>query len=148
MNETLAKSGMATQAPSQPPITCQLRRAETTGRQGLMPNMGEVELQNCSSAPVEIEYTMTPLQFLDLVVIGPSGTVVSEGHFSDRFSPMREPAELRLLPGEKFTSSVALLATVPRAHRQSGRYVIQASYRFQGIPIVAEPLIVELTDGS
>ena len=60
---------------------------------------------------------MTPLQFLELNVIGPGGRVLSEGHFSDRFSPAEEPAVVRLLPGEKFAAAVAPLATVPHAKR-------------------------------
>jgi hypothetical protein len=118
------------------------------GRQGPIPNMGEVELANCSEVPLEIEYTMTPLQFLELEVTGPGGAVVSEGHFSDRFSPTREPAVLRLLPGEKFTSNVSLLATVPRDKRLPGRYTMQAAYRFQGKRALAEPLTIELTSGE
>ncbi len=139
-----------TQRKSQPRpvLTCRLRPKEVLGRSGPIPYMGEVELENRSDAPVEILYTMTPLQFLDLEVIGPGGAVVSEGHFSDRFSPMREPAPLRLLPGEKFTSDVSLLATVPRAKRLPGRYTVHASYRFQGARALAEPLTIELTGAS
>jgi hypothetical protein len=110
--------------------------------------MGEVELENCSAAPLEIAYTMTPLQFLELEVIGPGGGVVSEGNFSDRFSPTREPAVLRLMPAEKFTANVSLLATVPRDKRLPGRYTVQASYGFQGRRVLAEPLTVELTNQS
>jgi hypothetical protein len=55
---------------------------------------------------------------------------------------------LRLLPGEKFTSNVSLLATVPRKKRRPGRYVAQAAYRFQGRRILAEPLTIELTSGA
>jgi hypothetical protein len=110
--------------------------------------MGEVELENCSAAPLEIEYTMTPLQFFELEVIGPGGEVVSEGHFSDRFSPTLEPAVLRLLPGEKFTADVSLLATVPRDRRLPGKYTVRASYRFRGRSVWAEPLAVELTGSS
>src|SRR5947209_17293118 len=94
-------------AQKQSPLVCRLRPKEVIGRQGPVPNMGEVELENCSGAPLEIEYTMTPLQFFELEVIGPGGGVVSEGHFSDRFSPARETAVLRLMPGEKFTSNVS-----------------------------------------
>ena len=132
----------------QPPLACKLRPKEVIGRQGPVPNMGEVELENRSDAPLEIEYTMTPLQFFELEVIGPDGGVVSEGHFSDRFSPTREPAVLRLMPGEKFTSNESLLATVSRAKRLPGRYTVQASYRFQGRRVLAEPLAIELTSGA
>lgn len=140
---------MSLQAKSQnqPPLACRLRPKEVIGRQGPVPNMGEVELENCSDTPLEIEYTMTPLQFFDLEVIGPGGGVVSEGHFSDRFSPTRESAFLRLMPGQKFTSNVSL-ATVPRDKRLPGRYTVQASYRFQSRRVMAEPLTVELTSGA
>jgi hypothetical protein len=107
--------------------------------------MGEVILENQSRAPLQIEFTMTPLQFLDLTVTGPDGAIVSEGHFSDRFSPARDPAVLWLMPGEKFTSPVALLATVPREKRRPGVYTVQASYRLHGERILAEPVQVELT---
>lgn len=148
MNEATTVAGMAARLPSQPPLACRLRPKERFGRHGLISNLGEVELENCSAAPLEIEYTMTPLQFLELNVIGPDGRVLSEGHFSDRFSPARDPAVLRLMPGEKFTSEVALLATVPREKRVPGKYTVQASYRLQGIRIMAEPLTIELTSGS
>jgi hypothetical protein len=144
MNEVITASGTPVGPPVQPPLTCRLRPKEVIGRQGPVPNMGEVELENRSAAPVEIEYTMTPLQFLDLVVIGPGGEVVSEGHFSDRFSPTREPTVLRLMPGEKFTSNVPLLATVPHEKRVPGTYTVQVSYRFQGTRVRAETVTVEL----
>lgn len=144
MNEVITAAGTPVEPPVQPPLACRLRPKEVIGRQGPVPNMGEVELENRSAAPLVIEYTMTPLQFLDLVVIGPGGEVVSEGHFSDHFSPAREPAVLRLLPGEKFTSNVPLLATVPRENRVPGTYTVQASYRFQGTRARAEPVTVEL----
>jgi hypothetical protein len=118
------------------------------GRQGSIPNMGEVELENCSGVPLEIEYTMTPLQFFELEVIGPGGGIVSEGSFSDRFSPTLEPAVLRLMPGEKFTAEVSLLATVSREKRRSGNYTVQASYHFQGKKVLAEPLMLELGNSA
>ena len=144
MNEATTVSGAEARLQSPPPLTCRLRRKAGIGRQGPIPNLGEVELENCSAAPLEIEYTMTPLQFLDLEVIGPGGEVVSEGHFSDRFSPTLEPSVLRLAPGEKFTSNVSLLATVPRDKRLPGTYTVQASYRFRDRKILAEPLRVQL----
>lgn len=144
MNEVITAAGTPLGPPVQPPLTCRLRPKMVIGRQGPVPNMGEVELENCSAAPVEIEYTMTPLQFLELVVIGPGGEVVSEGHFSDRFSPVREPAVLRLLPGEKFTCNVPLLATVPPEKRVPGTYTVQASYRLQGARARAESVTLEL----
>jgi hypothetical protein len=148
MSETRTATGAQAPSPIRIELVCRLRPKEVIGRQGPIPNMGEVELENRSAAAVEIEHTMTPLQFLELEVIGPGQDVVSEGHFSDRFSPTREPAVLRLMPGEKFTSPVALLATVPRGKRLPGRYTIHASYCFQGVRIAAEPLTIELTQGS
>jgi hypothetical protein len=144
MNEATKESVLPAKTPGRPPLACRLRPKEWIGRQGPVPNMGEVELENCSNAPLEIEYTMTPLQFLDLDVIGPGGEIVSEGHFSDRFSPTAEPQVLRLMPGEKFTSRVSLLSTVRPEKRSSGGYTIRASYRYRDQLIMAEPLHVQL----
>jgi hypothetical protein len=149
MNEETTAAGTSVEEPQrQPSLICRLRPKVVIGRQGPIPNMGEVELENTSTSPLEIKYTMTPLQFFELEVIGPSGRVVSEGHFSDRFSPSLEPSVLRLLPGEKFTSNVSLLATLPREKRPPGKYVVRASYRFLGVRVMAEPLTVELTGES
>ncbi len=148
MTEVTTAPSLPTTSHDQPPLICRLGPKEVIGRQGPIPNMGEVELENCSDAPLEIEYTMTPLQFLELEVIGPGGKVVSEGHFSDRFSPTRQPLVLRLMPGEKFTSNVSLLATLPREKRIPGTYTVQASYRFLGTRLTSEPLTVEVTGGA
>jgi hypothetical protein len=145
MNETIAESSVGAKSANPCPLTFRLRPKVTMGRQGAIPNMGEVELENSSNGPLEIAYTMTPLQFLELEVRGPAGKVVSEGHFSDRFSPTLEPAVLRLMPGEKFTANVSLLATVPCEKRPPGQYVVQGSYRFQDVRVMAETVMIELT---
>jgi hypothetical protein len=142
MSQATAAS-LQTTAPDGVVLALRLRPKEVIGRQGPVPNMGEVELENCSDAPLEIEYTMTPLQFLEIEVSGPSGALVSEGHFADRFSPTRDPAVLRLMPGEKFTANVSLLATVPHNKRSPGRHTVQASYCFQGRRVMAEPVTVD-----
>jgi hypothetical protein len=101
-------------------------------------------LENCSTLPLEIEYTMTPLQFFELVVTGPGGEVISEGYYSDRFSPSLDPSVLRLLPGETFTTRVSLLATVPLHKRLAGKYTAHGSYCFRGVPVMADPVTVEV----
>jgi hypothetical protein len=136
-------TGLQAPAPKGALLALRLRPKEVIGRQGPVPNMGEVELENCSEAPLEIEYTMTPLQFLELEVLGPNGVVVSEGHFADRFSPSKDAAVLRLMPGEKFAANVSLLATVPPAKRSPGKHTIQASYCFQGRRVAAEPVTLD-----
>ncbi len=147
MTKAAMTASVEPKAPIEMPLACKLRTREVMGRDGPIPNMGEVELENCSDIPIEIEYTMTPLQFLELEVLEPSGKVISEGHFSDRFSPRLEPAVLRLKPGEKFTANVSLLATLPLEKRAAGRYTIQASYRFQGKKVMAEPVMLEVPEG-
>jgi hypothetical protein len=146
MNELMTETGGPPSPPTPSPLRCRLRAKEVTGREGPIPYMGEVELENCSAGPLEIEYTMTPLQFFELVVTGPNSEVVSEGHFSDRFSPSLEPSVLRILPGEKFTSRVGLLATVPREKRLPGTYSVQASYCYRGNKVMAEPVTVEVAE--
>src|ERR1700692_3980112 len=118
------EASVPTKSQSRAPLACRLGPKEMAGRRGPIANMAEVELENCSDAPLEIEYTMTPLQFLELEVIGPDGATGSEGRFSDRFSPARDTAILRLLPGDKFTANVSLLATVPHDKRPPGPYTV------------------------
>jgi hypothetical protein len=108
-------------------LAFRLRKKEVVGNQVILKNMGEVELENNSTALVEISYQMSPLQYLELFVTAPSGTVVSEGRFGDRFSPMRQGRVLHLQPGEKFRNDVPLLGTVPREKRTAGVYKVQAS---------------------
>jgi hypothetical protein len=104
--------------------------------------MGELELENLSPTAVKIGYQMSPLQYLELVITGPAGTLVSEGHFGDRFSPMAAEAVLRLQPGETFCGQVPLLATVPREKLSPGVYRVQAVYEYNGIRAVSDPVPV------
>jgi hypothetical protein len=121
---------------------CRLHPQEILGVRGPLEGMGELELENLSPGAVEIRYQMSPLQYLELTVTGPSGAVVSEGHFGDRFSPMAAERVLRLQPGEKFSGQVALLATVPREKRSPGVYRVQAVYEYNGIRAVSDPVPV------
>jgi hypothetical protein len=133
MADTITASGLHPIAPAQIALACHLRKKEVAGTQGPLKNMGEVELENISPTFVEISYQMSPLQYLEVFVNGPSGSIVSEGHFGDRFSPMRQERVLRLQPGEKFRSDVPLLGTVPREKRTAGVYKVQAVYEYDGI---------------
>jgi hypothetical protein len=145
MGKAITEPGVRPEVQAAQPLACRLRRKEMTGRRGPIPNAGEVELENRSSEPFEIKYTMTPLQFLNLVVNGPDGAVVSEGHYGDHFSPTLEPLVLRLLPGETFTAPVSLLATVPRERRRPGSYLVQAIYQYNGLHAVSEPVEVTIS---
>jgi hypothetical protein len=104
--------------------------------------MAEVELENVSAAPLEIAYRMTPLQYLNLVVTGAGGRVVSEGHFGDRFAPTLEPRVLRLPPGGTFTATVHLFATVPVDPVPAGTYTVQAVYGYEGVRAQSEAVEV------
>ena len=102
MSEATTFPGLQRQAPSQP-LACRLRLKTVIGRRGPIPNMAEVELENVSTAPLEIAHRMTVLQYLNLVATKADGSIASEGHFGDRFAPTLEPRVLRLEPGEKFS---------------------------------------------
>jgi hypothetical protein len=106
--------------------------------------MGEVELENQSPIPFEISYRMTALQYLNLVVTNAGGSVVSEGHFGDRFAPTLEPQLLRLGPGEKFTANVHLLATVRCDPIPPGTYFVQAMYEYNGLRAVSDRVHVKM----
>jgi hypothetical protein len=123
-------------------LACRLRPKEVIGREGAVPNMGEVELENVSATPLEIAYRMTPLQYLNLVVTDSGGRVVSEGHFGDRFAPTLDPLVLRLPPGATFTATVHLFATVPLDPVPAGTYTVQAVYEHDGLRAVSESVKV------
>jgi hypothetical protein len=127
------------------PLACRLRvKQAEEGRRPQPPGSGEVELENTSSAPIQIELQMSPLQYLNLIVKDAAGKVVSEGHYGDRFSPVAEPYAFRLEPGQKYTHNVALLGTVPEAKRLPGRYTVQAVYQARGLTAASAPLALEL----
>ncbi len=142
MSETLAPLGQQLAPPQL--LACRLRRKEVIGRRGPRANMGEVEIENVSSTPLEIAYRMTVLQYLHLVVTSIDGSVVSEGHFGDRFAPTVEPQILHLEPGEKYTHIVSLLSTYPQEKRLPGTYMVRAVYQYEGIKTVSEPVQVQL----
>jgi hypothetical protein len=125
------------------PLACRLRYKKSLNRLGQpFANHGEVELENLSATPLEIRYRMTALQYLNLVVTTADGTVMSEGHFGDRFAPTLEPAVLRLEPGEKFTADVHLFATIRIAPIPPGSYSVQAVYAYNGFRAVSDPLVM------
>jgi hypothetical protein len=127
------------------PLACRLRPREAQeGRRPPPPGSGEVELENVSSSPIEIELQMSPLQYLNLVVKDAAGNVVSEGHYGDRFSPLASRYTFRLDPGQKYAHSVTLLGTVPAERQVPGRYTVQAVYKAKDLTAVSAPLEVEL----
>jgi hypothetical protein len=96
---------------------------------------------------VEIEADMHPLQYLNLVVTAADGTVVSNGHYGDIFSPSGETRTLRLVPGAKFTHNVFLLGSVPEEKRRPGRNTVQAVYQSRSLTAVSAPLQLDLPGG-
>lgn len=128
-------------------LCCRLRHAQLRRGNSLM--AGEIELENISPSVLEIENDMHPLQHLDIVVTDARGTVLSEGHYGDIFSPRGRIDILRLAPGEKYTHNVALLGTLPQDNQVPGTYTVHAVYEYNGLRAVSEPLQVQLpADGS
>jgi hypothetical protein len=127
------------------PLACRLRiKPAQEGQRPPPPGCGEVELENTSAKPIEIELQMSPLQYLNLVVRDAAGNVVSEGHYGNRFSPLAEEYPFRLEPGQKYTHNVSLLGTVPETKQLPGRYTVQAVYQARGLTAVSAPLEIEL----
>src|SRR4051794_9240223 len=102
MGELAIESAKVSQP--RPGLACRLRM-KTEGRAAQSPLGGEVELENLTSAVLDIEVPMSPLQYLDLVVTDASGKVVSAWRYGDCFSPLDEPYVLRLRPGEKYSGN-------------------------------------------
>jgi hypothetical protein len=130
-------------ASPQTKLICRLRK-KTQGRLANSSTAGEVELENASSDVLEIEFRMSRLQYLNLIVTDARGQVVSEGHYGDIFSPMAESYTWRLQPGEKYIGPVSLLGTVPEEKIEPGEYTVQAVYEYKDLRAVSEPFRVEL----
>jgi hypothetical protein len=127
------------------PLACRLRVKPAEAERRPSPTgCGEVELENTSDKPLEIELQMSPLQYLNLIVEDAAGNVVSEGHYGNRFSPLAEEYIFRLEPGQKYTHNVALLGTVPASKQLPGKYFVQAVYQSRGLTAVSVPLEIDL----
>jgi hypothetical protein len=138
---TLAQAQPKAMAPL---IACSLQSAELVGRNGPVPFMADVEIQNVSDKPLDIEYEMTVLQHLNLIVTDASGSVVSEGHFGDRFAPTEHPQTLHLEPGDKYSAKVSLFATAPGFRSIPGEYAVRAVYEYKKIRSVSTPVSVSV----
>jgi hypothetical protein len=104
-----------------------------------------VEIENISPDVIEIEVTMHPLQYLDLVIRDAAGDLVPAPPYGHIFSPRETPYLFRLAPGEKYTHSVSLLGNVPADRQLPGTYTVRAEYEYNGLRAGSEPLQVELT---
>lgn len=131
-------------APSAGRLGCRLRGRPPAPGRTQNPLAGEVELENLSAAPLDIPAAVHPLQYLDLRVTDASGAVVSAGWYGDQFSPAEGPADLRLLPGEKFIAPVALLGSVPAGRLGPGTYTVRAVYDCPGLRAASDPLTITL----
>ena len=115
------------------------------GPTGCDPRLNQAEFENASPNVLEIESDRHPLQYLNLVVMDESGSVLSEGYYGDLFSPRGEIDTLRLEPGAIFRHIVSLLGGVPSARQLPGTFTVQAVYEYNGLETVSEPLAVKLT---
>ena len=143
MTVARAESWQPLAADASTSLVLRLRRKQTAeGRAGAASTAGEVELDNQSTATVEIEVRMSPWQYLDLLVTDAQGEVVSAWHYGDCFSPLEASYVLRLSPGEKYTGNVSLLGNVPPEKRRPGTYQVQAIFACKSLRVVSEPLLV------
>jgi hypothetical protein len=124
-------------------IACRLRQ-QVGGRRGPSPTAGEVEIENVSADAIEIEITLHPLQYLDLIITDAGGDRVPAVPYGSIFSPQRAPYIFRLGAGEKYTYNVSLLGTLPQDRRLPGLYTVRAVYEYGGLRVVSEPVTVEI----
>jgi hypothetical protein len=114
----------------------------------ILRNGRELELENSSPNPVEIEVRAPPLQYLNLVVVGPGGQVVSESFYRNLFSPLAGPYTFRLRPGQKYTGPVSLLGNVPRQKWQPGCSTVRAVYAYRDLHASSEPIDIHLEESD
>jgi hypothetical protein len=102
-----------------------------------------VEIENVSGEAIEIEWTMHPLQYLNLVITDAAGRPVPVPPYGWIFSPYSiHPQLFRLGPGEKYTHVVGLLGHPPKGQHPPGTYTVRAIYEYKGLRAVSEPLQV------
>lgn len=123
-------------------LTCRLRSKEFIGRNGPVPHVAELELENLSGHEIEIEYQMAVLQYLDLIVRDATGKTISDRHYGDRFSPFELPKVLCIPTGQKFRANVNLFATVSQKPVAPGTYNVQAVFEYNDVRAESEPLEV------
>jgi hypothetical protein len=126
------------------PLACRLSPKEFIGRNGPVPHVAEVELENLSTSDLQIEYQMAVLQYLNLIVRDANSKIISDHHYGDRFSPFENAKVLRLAPGEKFRANVNLFATVSHKPIAPGIYIVQAVYEYNGFRAESEPVEVAI----
>src|SRR6266498_3345788 len=126
-----------------PPLACRLRH-KSGGRWKPSPTAGEVELENVSPNAIEIEWTMHPLQHLNLLITDAAGRPLPIPPYGCIFSPYGATRTLRLAPGEKYTHNVGLLGHGPKEQRLPGTYTVRAVYEYNGLKAVSEPLQVHI----
>jgi hypothetical protein len=125
-------------------LACRLRLR--VGRHGSSPSAGEVEIENVSPDVIEIEVTIHPLQYLEVVISDAAGDLVPAAPYGHLFSPREAPYLLRLAPGEKYTHPVSLLGTVLQEKLLPGPYTVRAVYEYDGLKAVSDPLAVDVAD--
>jgi hypothetical protein len=140
MNEQTAK----TAAPSETGAALACRLRHRPGRRGPSPTAGEVEIENVSLDTLEIEVTMHPLQYLDLVITDAAGDLAPAPPYGHLFSPRETPYLFRLARGEKYTHHVSLLGNIPEEQQVPGTYSVYAVYAYNGLRAVSAPLRVQL----
>jgi hypothetical protein len=126
------------------PLACRLRPTDFIGRNGPVPHVAELELQNLSASDLQIEYQMAVLQYLNLIVRDANCKIISDHHYGDRFSPFEKAKILCLAPGEKFRANVNLFATVSHKPISPGTYTVQAVYEYNTCFAESEPVEVTI----
>src|SRR5262249_55543302 len=115
MPELSAPPGAVPGQSAKPILACRLRKRQPQdGGRRPSSTAGEVELENQTDTPIELELQRSPFQFLNLIVRDVGGAVVSEGFYGNLFSPVEVPYQFRLQPGEIYVGPVSLLGNVPR----------------------------------
>ncbi len=123
-------------------LVCRIRHR--VGRRGPSPTAGEVEIENISAKTIEIEVTMHPLQYLDLIVRNEVGNIVPTVPYGNIFSPRGSPVVFRLVPGEKYTHNISLVGTLPQEQQLPGTYTVCATYSYNELKAISEPLSVQI----
>ena len=142
----LQNSSLLSQTPKAANMECKLIVENKNLAIGEVPS-GRVEIKNISKQEIVITYNTSPWEFLDLEVADPTGKVISDGKYGDRFSPSTIIAEriVTLRPGDVFTRAVDVFGSSKETDRMTpGIYRVVAVFGYNEVLAKSDPVMLNL----
>ncbi len=101
----------------------------------------DVEILNCSSEPIAIEYQGDVFQHLDLIIKTENSVTVSRFRYGLMFLQYGSSIQTLLLqPTQTYRCNVSLFATVGHENIRAGEYTAQALFDYRDMVVISEAI--------